>query len=98
MQDGEIIAWLGQYQGVWVHADDKARVQHRKQILTSGISTLWVHRPRRGMSGVSQLRAVAYVIEEFLARKSALRRAVHCTVVVQGAQHRERVRLEPYTL
>lgn len=97
MQDEEIIEWLAQRDGVWVHADDKAKIQHGRQVLTSRISTLWVRRPKTGMSGVSQLRAIIHVLEDYLARRSQSRSPVHYRVVIHGEQHRERVRLEPYS-
>ena len=35
VKDEEIIAWLGQLgpAGIWVHADDRARKQHRAHII-----------------------------------------------------------------
>jgi len=98
VQDSEIIAWVGQRDGVWIHADDRARMQHGKQMLTSGISTLWVHRPRGGMSSADQLRAIIYVLEEYLIIKNESRRPVHYQVAVHGAARRQRVSLTPYTV
>ncbi len=73
-------------------------MQHGKQMLTSGISTLWVHRPRGGMSSASQLRAIIYVLEEYLAIKSESRRPLHYRVAIHGATNRQRVTLTPYTI
>ena len=50
------------------------------------------------MSGVSQLCAIVYVLEEYLAKKGESRGPVHYRVAIHGAAHRQRVTLTPYTL
>lgn len=98
VSDTEIIPWVAHQGGVWVHADDKAKKQHRRQMLSSGISTLWVKRPKHGMSGADQLRAIAYVIQNYLNRFDAAKGPVHYRVSAHGERTRERIRLEPYQL
>lgn len=64
--DPQIIEWCRNTDTVWVHADDRARKQHGKQLQTSGIRTLWVYRKRGRMSGKEQLRILAFVLPHFL--------------------------------
>ncbi|MCE2457904.1 MAG: hypothetical protein J4G14_08825 [Dehalococcoidia bacterium] len=61
-QDPEIIEWCGRNQAVWIHADDRARRQHRALLQTSGIRTLWIYRRRGRMTGKEQLRILAFVL------------------------------------
>lgn len=93
-QDPDIIEWVGQQGGVWVHADNSARRQHRQETLTARISTLLVRRPKEGMSAVDQLRAIIYVLEDYLAALQTSRGPVHRQVSLHGQQGRQRVRLE----
>ncbi len=64
--DPEIIEWCRVHGSVWIHADDRARREHRKQLQTSGIRTLWVRRPGGRMTGREQLRILAFVIPKLL--------------------------------
>ena len=98
IKDEEIIPWVGQQDGVWVHADDSAKKDNRELLLANSISTLWVRRPKTGMSGASQLRAVAYVVEDFLERKRNSRRPIHYRLIAHGQPGKQRIRLEPYQL
>lgn len=66
--DPEIIEWCRVHGSVWIHADDRARREHRKLLQTSGIKTLWVRRPGGRMTGREQLRIVAFVIPHLLDR------------------------------
>lgn len=66
IEDPVIIEWCRVHGSVWIHADDRARRQHKKQLQTSGIRTLWVRRPGGQMTGREQLRIVAYVIPKLL--------------------------------
>lgn len=50
------------------------------------------------MSSASQLRAIIYVLEEYLAIKSESRRPLHYRVAIHGATNRQRVALTPYTV
>lgn len=65
-QDTEIIDWCRMNQAVWIHADDRARRQHRVQLQTSGVRTIWVYRERGHMTGMEQLRVLSYVLPHFL--------------------------------
>ncbi len=66
--DPEIIEWCGRNQAVWVHADDRARRQHRALLQTSGIRTLWIYRRRGRMTGKEQLRILAFVLPDLTQR------------------------------
>ncbi len=83
---------------MWVHADDKAKKQHRELMISSRISTLWVQRPKNGMSGASQLRAISYVIQDYLDLLDAAKGPAHYRVGAHGQPHRERIRLQSYEL
>ena len=65
-KDPEIIKWCSDYNAVWVHADDRARKQHRILIQTSGIRTLWVYREGGRMSAKEQLRTLAFILPLFI--------------------------------
>lgn len=54
--DPEIIDWCRERDAVWVHADDRARKEHRALLQRSGIRTVWVYRPHGQMTGREQLR------------------------------------------
>ena len=66
--DPEIINWCRERGSIWIHADDRARRQHRKLLQTSGIRTLWVRRPGGKMTGREQLRILSFVIPHLLDR------------------------------
>ncbi len=67
-QDPEIIDWCRANGAVWVHADDRAKRQHKVQLQTSGIRTLRIHRPQGRMTAKEQLRILAFVLPLFLER------------------------------
>ena len=64
--DPEIIAWCQDHQAVWIHADDRARRQHRALLQTSSIWTILIHRPGGRMTGREQLRILSFVLPKFL--------------------------------
>jgi hypothetical protein len=64
--DEHIIPWIGSRDGVWVHADDNARTEHRKQLVTENIRTIWLFRPNQGMSAKEELRQLSYCLPEIL--------------------------------
>ena len=66
VKDPEIIEWCRENQAVWIHADDRARRQHRAQLQTSGIRTIWVYRPQGRMTGREQLRILAFVLPKMI--------------------------------
>ena len=76
VKDPEIIEWCRTNQAVWIHADDRARRQHKAQLLTSGIRTIWIFRPRGRMTGKEQLRILAFVLPKMIE------------ALGQGARHR----------
>ena len=98
VDDREIIPWVARQSGIWIHADDSARKDHTALMLAQGISTLWVHRPKYGMSGAKQLRLIAYVLDDFLEKFQLSRRPIHYRASAHGQLNRQRVRLEPYSL
>lgn len=65
IKDPDIIAWCRDQGAVWVHVDDRARRQHRVQLETSGICTLWLYRKKGCMTAREQLRILAYVLPQF---------------------------------
>ena len=66
VKDPEIIEWCKVNNAVWVHADDRARKQHRALLLTSGIRTVWVYRKRGAMSAKEQLRVLSFTLPQLL--------------------------------
>ena len=66
VKDPEIIKWCKENNAVWIHADDRARKQHRALLLTSGIRTIWVYRKRGAMSGKEQLRVLTFVLPQLI--------------------------------
>ena len=64
--DPEIIRWCSENEAVWIHADDRARREHRVQLQTSGIRTIWVYRQHGVMSTREQLRIVSFVLPQFI--------------------------------
>jgi hypothetical protein len=75
--DPEIINWCRERGSIWIHADDRARRQHKKLLQTSGIRTLWVRRPGGMMTGREQLRILAFAIPQLLDRHSQHPRVRH---------------------
>lgn len=67
VKDPEIIEWCRTNQAIWIHADDRARRQHRAQFQTSGIRTIWVFRSRGRMTGRDQLRILSFVLPKMIA-------------------------------
>lgn len=66
VQDPEIIAWCRDNGAVWVHADDRARREHRALLQSSGIRTLSIQRERGSMSSREQLRILCDVLPRLL--------------------------------
>lgn len=64
--DPEIIGWCKQNRAVWIHADDRARRQHRTELLTSGIQTLLIHRKHGQITGKEQLRILSFVLPQLI--------------------------------
>lgn len=49
---------------MWITADEDAQKTHAKLILQEGISTVWIFRPRKGLSALQELQLVSFVIEK----------------------------------
>ena len=62
VKDPEIIEWRSQNDVIWIHADDRARRDHRELLLTSGIRTLWIRRKGGAMTAREQLRILSSVL------------------------------------
>lgn len=79
-KDPEIIAWCREHDAVWIHADDRARKVHRIQLQTSGIRTLWIHRPGGAMTGREQLRILSFVLPKLAPKLRERSKARHYKV------------------
>ena len=60
--DPDIIAWCRDNGATWVHADRRVYRQHRDPLQTSGIRTLLVNQPSKGMTAKEQLRILSFVL------------------------------------
>ena len=69
IKDPKIIEWCKEKKAVWVHADDRARKEHKKLLQTSGIQTIWLYRKDGQMTGKEQLRILAFVLPIFLSER-----------------------------
>lgn len=98
VQDPELIAWCSDNNATWVHADDRARKEHKKDIITSNIGFLWVYRPGGVMSSKEQLRILSYVLLDLIDKFEKSPRKLHYKVSVHGEAPRKRIRLEPITI
>lgn len=67
-KDPESIDWCRERDAVWVHADDRARKEHRALLQRSGIRTVWVYRKHGRMTGREQLRILSFVLPRLLER------------------------------
>ena len=76
VKDPEIIEWCRTNQAIWIHADDRARREHRVQLQTSGIGTIWVHRPGGRLTAREQLRILAFALPRMI------------DTLTQGSRHR----------
>ena len=83
VKDPEIIDWCRENAAIWVHADDRARREHREPLQTSGIRTLWIKRPGGIMSGKEQLRILSFVLPRLLGNRENRRDSRHyCATAV----------------
>jgi len=96
--DPEIIEWLHQHQAVWVHADDRAKKEHRKLLAACNVKTLWVYRPGGCMSSAEQLRILAFVLPDLLDKYRQNPSHRHHRVDAHGQAPRPRIRLRRYQL
>lgn len=98
VKDPALIEWCKVNDATWVHADDKARKEHKKDILTSGIGFLWVYRPGGKMSSKEQLRILSYVLPDFIDKFINNPKKLHYKASAHGEAPRKRIRLEPISL
>lgn len=98
VKDPVIIEWCRVNNTTWVHADDKARKEHRKDILTAKIRFLWVYRPGGIMSGKEQLRILSYVLPDLIDKFMNNPKKLHYKVSAHGEAPRKKIRLEPINL
>lgn len=96
--DPEIIEWCRDHNAVWVHADDQARKEHKKQIIATGIAFLWIYRPKGVMSSKQQLRILSYVLPDIIDRFEKHPKQLHYRASVHGELPHTRIRLKPLTL
>lgn len=96
--DEDIIDWLGDRNGVWLHADDSAKIKHRKQILARKVRTLWVYRPSRKLSSRETIRILSYVLPDLLNRFEDQPKHEHYEVRTYGIHPQDNPRLKPYDL
>ena len=62
------------------------------------IRTLWVRRPKQGMSSRQQLRMLSYVLDDFLQRLQEQPRIRHYELTTHGTPGKTRIRLRPFEL
>ena len=96
--DREIIEWAGASRALWVYSDDKPKRENAKTILTEGVRTLWVYRPRGVMSGREQLAIIAHLLPDLLDRLAAADAAAHFRMDALGGFPRPRYSLRAYEL
>lgn len=96
--DSEVITWAKANNAVWVHADDRARKEHKAQLLAEGIKTLWIYRPKGIMSSKEQLRILSYVLPNLIDQYTKNPKQRHYKASAHGEPHRTRIRLEPVVL
>ena len=77
MTDEEIIEWCREHEAVWIHADDSARREHREQLASSQIRTIFVYRPQGKMTGKEQLRIISFILPKFISAQSGRSRPRH---------------------
>lgn len=96
--DEQLIPWMGDRNAVWVHADDNAKRKHKKLLLAHTVRTLWVYRRKGRMSSREQLKALSYVLENFLDKLRSQPSKLHYEVRVHGGQYQTRIPLRPLDL
>lgn len=65
-KDPEIIEWCSLNDAVWIHADNRAKRQHRNLIRTSGIRTLLIRRKGGAMVPREQLRVISSILPRLI--------------------------------
>lgn len=96
--DREIIEWAGASNAVWVYSDNKPKRESAKTVLSEGVRTLWIYRPRGGMSAREQLAVVSYLLPDLLDRLSKPNSATHFRMDAGGGFPHPRYSLRAYEL
>ena len=65
-EDPEIIEWCSRNGAVWIHADNRAKRQHRNLIRTSGIRTVLIRRRGGAMAPREQLRIISCILPRLI--------------------------------
>lgn len=65
-QDRSLIQWIASFGGVWITADERARMSYRDEIQKAGIHIVLVQRPRQGLSRRAAIRLIVYLIEKVI--------------------------------
>lgn len=98
VDDPEVISWCSQHHAVWVHADDRARKQHREELVAAGIRSRFVYRPSGQMTTKEQLRILSYVLEDLADRFCQHPKRLHYMAAVHGEKPRKRITLRATNL
>lgn len=98
VKDSEILTWCGDKNAVWVHADDKVRKKHKKEMIAAGIRSLWVYRPGGVMSSREQLRTLSYKLPDLIDQFKNHPKRLHYKVSAHGETTRTRIKLERLVL
>lgn len=96
--DEHIIPWLTEHEAIWIHADDRARVEHAKLLIAGSVRSVWIYRPGGGLSLRQQLRILAYSLPRILDGFQNQRRHSHYEVRLQGMRPDAGISVKPFTL
>lgn len=98
VSDPEIIERCREKDLIWIHADDSAKKQHGRAILTAQIRTVWVYRRDGKMSGADQLRALSYTLQEIVTRYHEYPARRHYRIREHGQRPHTKVAIEEYQI
>lgn len=96
--DPHIIEWLGERNGIWIHADDSAKREHAKLIIARDVRTMWVYRPTGKLSAREQMRIVGYVLPQLLQKFEDQWKQRHYDVRTDGHFPYDKIKLIPHRL
>ena len=83
-EDQEIIEWCRQNNAVWIHADNKAKIQHQQLLRTSGIRTLLIRRKGGAMAPGEQLRILSSVLPRLIDKYGEQPTTLHYRAFISG--------------
>jgi hypothetical protein len=95
VDDQEIIPWCGAHNAIWIHADDNAKVEHKKLMEENQVKSIWVYRPKGVMSSKDQLPAISYGLPRALG---LLKRYQHVEIRVKGQPPQHGYSIKPLLL